>query len=138
MRPRAADVSPEDTPRVPQHGQNQKKTDKTLPGPLRQGVSRAQASSALLTKMPMRSHGHPRARRRQEPRSLVLFRLPVILGQKETKIQEVRHLSRTTDSHGREQCSTISALGRIRKSRRASDTYRAQGQPGLCEALSQK
>lgn len=59
MRPRTAGVSPQDTPGILQHGQNQKITDKTLPDPLRQGISRAQTSSALLAKMPMRSHGHP-------------------------------------------------------------------------------
>lgn len=59
MGPRTADVSPEDTPRILQLEQNQKKTDKTLADPLRQGISRAQSGSALLAKMPLRSHGHP-------------------------------------------------------------------------------
>lgn len=73
-------------------------TDKTLPDPLRQGI-RAQASSALLAKMPVRSHGHPgdqeKARTSLRPR--VLLRLPLTLGQKEPKIQEVRHLFKTRD-----------------------------------------
>ena len=59
MGPRTADVSPEDTPRILQLEQNQKKTDKTLPDPLRQGISGVQSGSALLAKMLLRSHGHP-------------------------------------------------------------------------------
>lgn len=58
MGPGTEDVSPEDSPRILQLEQNQKKTDKTLADPLRQGISRAQSGSALLAKMPLRSHGH--------------------------------------------------------------------------------
>lgn len=81
MRPRTADVSPEDTPHILQLEQKQKKTDKTLPDPLRQGIARAQSSSALLAKMATRVPGEGKDLGPQVP-----FRLPTILGQKEPKI----------------------------------------------------
>lgn len=110
------------------------KTDKTSPDSLRRDI-RGSVNSTLLAKMSMRSHSHSGSGEGKNLGPQVLSRFPTIVGQKKPKILKSDICSRQQTSQG---CVTISALRRIRNSRLASDTHRAQGQLGLHEALSQK